>query len=98
MDRNSPGLMVAGIVLTAASGTAGVSGLLFASKGLFGSISDKEEAATAAVMIGGVVGAAAGILMILIGADEVPVGAGRVAALAPRIVLAPRRAGLAWSF
>jgi hypothetical protein len=90
--------MVAGIVLTAGSGAAGLTGLVFAYRGIWGSTTDEEETLTAVLMVGGVVGVAAGILMILIGAEQVPVGAGRAAALAPRIVLAPSGTALAWSF
>jgi hypothetical protein len=91
--------MAAGIVLTAASGTAWLSGLLvFAAGSLAGSISDNEETLAAVLMVGGAIGAATGVVMIVVGGERVPVRPGHTTSLAPRLLLAPTRVGLAFSF
>ena len=97
-ERNRPALIVGGIVVTTMGGAAVLGGVYLAAWRRLGTVKLDNDAAALALTLGGVAGIVGGVAMIVVGADEVPVGPGPAAALAPRVVLAPTRAGVAISF
>jgi hypothetical protein len=94
--------MAAGIVVTTVGGAVALSGAVLAlANELPGDrpTAYDPETVAPALAIGGLSGVIGGIAMIVVGAERVPVGpAAATASVRPRVLLAPTRAGVAWSF
>lgn len=103
-ERRSPGMMKGGIVVTSLGGLSlivGATVALAAGCGftIFGCNPDRSaQTAGYGMMIGGIIGVAVGIPLLVYGAKKVPINASTEATAASKWVGAPGGTGWTWAF